>query len=103
MPPLIEAQPRREYYPPVAGLFVDAEGYLWVKEWSDAQTGLPDQWSIFSPQGRWLGVLDGPPNPAGLPDFALCNLPCWAGGGFFVALRRDEWGVERVEGFRIRY
>ncbi|MCY4398799.1 MAG: 6-bladed beta-propeller [Gemmatimonadetes bacterium] len=103
MPPLIEAQPRREYYPPVAGLFVDAEGYLWVKEWSDAETGLPDQWSIFSPQGRWLGVLDGPPNPTGLPDFALCNLPCWAGRGFFVALRRDEWGVERVEGFRIRY
>ena len=100
--PLIEAQPRREFYPPVAGLMVDAEGYLWVKEWSDAKTGLPDQWSIFSPEGRWRGVLDGPPNPTGLPDFALCNLPCWAGGGLFLVLRRDEQDVERVEGFRIR-
>lgn len=100
--PLMEAQPRRESYPPVAGLLVGSDGYLWVKEWSEAETGLPDQWSIFSVDGRWLGILDGPPNPTGLPDLTLCNLPCWAGDGFFIAVRRDDSGVERVEGFRIR-
>lgn len=60
---------------------------------------MPDQWSIFDPQGRWLGVI-----PA-LPDLMLCHrflVPCWIDREFLLAVRRDEMGIERVEGYRIR-
>ena len=35
--------PRPEYYPPVARLVVDTEGYLWVREWSSGESGVPDR------------------------------------------------------------
>ncbi len=91
--------PLRDAFPPVAGLVVDAQGYLWVREWSASEAGVPDQWSIFNPQGRWLGVI-----PA-LPDLMLCHrflVPCWIDREFLLAVRRDEMGIERVEGYRIR-
>ena len=96
---LTNGMPRREAYPAVAGLVVDAEGHLWVREWSAAEPGMPDQWSVFSPEGRWLGVVRG------VPDLFLCYRrmsPCWVDRDFLLAVRRDELGVERVEGYRIR-
>ena len=94
------AIPRRESYPPVAGLVVDAEGYLWVREWSeDAQGGIPDQWSIFGPGGRWLGVVRG------LPVYYACRwyfVPCWVDRDFLLTIQVDDLGVESVEGYRIR-
>ena len=96
---LIRGMPRRETYPTVAGLAVDADGHLWVREWSAAEPGMPDQWSVFSPDGRWLGVVRG------VPDLFLCHQrisPCWVDRDFLLAVRRDELGVERVEGYRIR-
>ena len=100
--PLMLSMPRWESYPPVHGLFVDTEGYLWVREWSDNETGVPDRWSVFSPEGRWLGILDGPPaSPAGTSDLAFIS-NIWIGREFFLGVRRDELGVERVEGYRIR-
>ena len=84
--------------PPVAGLVVDAEGFLWVREWSASEVGIPDQWSVFGPDGRWLGVI-----PA-LPDLMHCYRflgPCWIDREFLLAVRRDELGIERVEGYRI--
>lgn len=96
---LSRGMPRREAYPAVAGLAVDADGHLWVREWSPAETGMPDQWSVFSPEGRWLGVVRG------VPDLFLCHQrwsPCWVDRDFLLAVRRDELGVERVEGYRIR-
>jgi hypothetical protein len=83
----------------VAGLVVDADGYLWVREWSAAEAGMPDQWSVFNAEGRWLGVVRG------IPDLFLCHQrwsPCWVDRDFLLAVRRDELGVERVEGYRIR-
>ena len=96
---LSRGMPRREAYPPVAGLVVDADGHLWVREWSAAEPGMPDQWSVFSPEGRWLGVVRG------VPDLFLCHQrlsPCWVDRDFLLGVRRDELGVERVEGYRIR-
>lgn len=94
------AVPRRESYPPVAGLFVDTEGYLWVREWSgEAGAGIPDQWSIFGPDGRWLGIVRA------LPDYFACRwrmVPCWIDRDFLLTIRLDDLGVERVEGYRIR-
>ena len=99
-----EPVPRREEYPAVEAIMADVEGYLWVKEWSASESGIPDQWSVFSPEGRWLGTLPVPPNPAS-PDLDMCGKsgpPCWVGKDYFVIVREDELGVERVEGYRIR-
>ena len=99
-----EPSPRREQYPAVEALLVDAEGYLWVREWSASESGIPDQWSVFSPEGRWLGALAFPPDLAS-PDRDLCRqytTTCWIDRDYFVIVRRDELGVERVEGYRIR-
>ena len=103
-PGIFDGMPQRESHPPVAGLVVDADGYLWVKEWSTSEKGWADQWSVFSPWGRWLGVLTVPPDPV-FTDLFLCYktfVPCWVDRDMFLAVRRDELGVERVEGYRIR-
>lgn len=92
--------PQRASYPPVAGIVVDTEGYLWAREWSeDAEGGIPDQWSIFGPDGRWLGIVRAQ------PDYFACRfyfVPCWVDRDFLLTIRVDDLGVERVEGFRIR-
>ena len=95
----LRAISRRDFHPPVAGLLVDPEGYIWVSGWSASEVGGPDRWSVFSPEGRWVGVL-----PAPLLDLP-CNRfsnPCWMGTDFFLAIRIDELGGTRVEGYRIR-
>ena len=96
--------PRRRQYPAVEGLVVDSEGYLWVREWSDSESGIADQWSVFDSAGRWLGVLRLPPDPAA-PDRVLCGgrfkPPCWIGRDYFLMVRRDQLGVERIEGYRL--
>jgi len=94
---------RRTAYPAIEALLVDTEGNLWIKEWSDSESGVPDQWSVFNADGRWLGVLPLPPNPEPT-DTVLCLTfsPCWVGKDFLLMIRRDELGRERVEGYRIR-
>ncbi len=96
-------RPKRTEYPAIAAIVVDTEGYLWIKEWSESESGIPDQWSVFDPEGVWLGVLPVLPNPQPM-DSRLCTTfdPCWVGKDFFLMIRRDELGVERVEGYRIR-
>ena len=96
---------KEESHPPIADLIVDPEGYLWVREWSDSESGIADQWSVFNPEGRWLGALPLPWDPVGA-DSGSCGLRtsalCWMDGDFFLTVRRDELGVERVVGYRIR-
>ena len=92
------ALPRRDTHPAVAALVVDTEGHLWVREWSASETGMPDQWSVFSAEGRWLGVLDGLADPWLCGDMA----PCWIDRDMFVITRFDEVGRERLEGYRIQ-
>ena len=98
---LPRAIPRRDFHSPVVGLFVDPEGYLWVSEWSGPEVGGRDRyrWSVFSPEGRWLGVL---PAPMLEVPCRYYRKPCWMGTDFFLAVRSDELGQERVEGYRIR-
>ena len=91
--------PRRDFHPPVAGLLVDPEGYLWVSGWSASEVGGPDRWSVFSPEGRWVGVLPAPMLEVQCNRFSN---PCWMGTDFFLAVRRDKVGRELVEGYRIR-
>lgn len=106
-PNIFDGMPVRESFPPVAGLVVDTEGYLWVREWSDSESGLADQWSVFSPEGRWLGAMAEPrdPLPPYFGPYFGCHWrvsPCWIDRDFFLTVRQDELGVERVEGYRIR-
>ena len=99
-PRVVEIMSGREYYPPVGALVVDTEGYLWAREWSVSESGMPDQWSVFSPEGRWLGTILGAPL-----DFRPCvrlGSPCSINSDYFLTVRRDELGVERVEAYRIR-
>lgn len=97
----VEAWPEREHYPFIAGIMVDAAGYLWVREWSESESGMPDQWSVFDPNGRWLGVV------AGFPDIpSVCHGgpevgPCWIDRDWLVILTADDLGRERIEGYRI--
>lgn len=99
MEAVLQAIPRRDFHPPVAGLLVDPEGYIWVSGWSAPEVGGPDQWSVFSPEGRWVGVLPAP--MLEMPCNWFAN-PCWMGTDFFLAIRFDELGRARVEGYRIR-
>ena len=96
----VEAWPKRELHPAMSALVVDAAGYLWVREWSESESGMPDQWSVFGPEGRWLGVVIGSPAPA------LCYawpapIPCWIDRDWLVLLKGDPLGRERIEGYRI--
>ena len=96
---------KEEAHPPIAELVVDAEGYLWVREWSDSESGIADRWSVFNADGRWLGVLPFPWDP-GPTESNSCGgnntVLCWVDRDLFLAVRQDELGVERVEGYRIR-
>ena len=88
---------------PFFDVVVDTEGYLWGRSRSP-EMGLGDHWSVFSPDGRWLGVM---PVPWGGGATGLCRghgytSACWVDRDFFMILRRDEFGVERVEGYRMR-
>lgn len=93
-----------EVLPAIAGLMMDAEGYLWVTEYSESEIWLADQWSIFSPEGRWLGVVTDPgtPGSTGLLPCSSYRSACWIDRNFFLVLGRDQFDVERVEAYRIR-
>ena len=118
----VENEPdNRPTFSRIAALVADSEGYLWVREWTASEAEVPDQWSIFSQQGRWLGVVTAPTDLAAR-DLHLCHwrsgterdaigghrqpprtrLPCWVGREYFLTVRLDELDVERVEGYRIR-
>lgn len=98
--PFVEAWPKREYYPTAAALVVDSEGYLWVREWSASESGLPDQWSVFNPEGRWIGVLDALPAPS-WRCVGESGFPCWIDQDWLLTLTEDDLGRERIEGYRI--
>ena len=77
----MESLPRREYWPSVSFLKVDEEGYLWV--------ATPGGWSVFSPEGRWLGVVDLKRNAG------------WIGEELILGMSWDDDFVESVRGYRL--
>ena len=80
--------PPREYRPPIVGLLVDSEGYLWVADRKDPATS---EWSVFDPAGRWLGTLEVP----------LKRVE-WIGEDLILGVNEDaDTGVEVVEGYRL--
>lgn len=76
--------------PPIAGLLVDSEGYLWVKERYSLDHSSSD-WSVFDRSGHWLGTLE---IPMGRVE--------WVGEDLILGVTRDvDTGVQVVEGYRL--
>ena len=78
----MESISTRSSYPPISHLMVDEEGYLWVGSWRG--------WSVFDPEGRWLGAL-------AVPQVTVR----WIGRDLLLGVARNEDGVERIEGYRL--
>ena len=97
----IEAMRSMHTFPPFESFTVDAEGYPWVSEYSGSEPWILDQWSIFSPDGRWLGVLAV---PGDRHEALFCGylVTCWIDRDFLLVVGRDQFDVERVEAYRIR-
>ena len=55
-----------DYVPPISAMLLDDLGYLWVEEfrWFTSNDPFPvmgpTQWSVFDPQGVWLGNVEVP-------------------------------------------
>src|SRR5690606_33239381 len=48
------------HHPAFSAALVDAAGSLWVMEYARNRDEGPPRWSIFEPQGRWLGTVETP-------------------------------------------
>lgn len=80
--------PPREFRPPIVGLLVDSEGYLWV---ADRKDRARSEWSVFDPGGRWLGTVAV---PLGRVE--------WIGEDLILGVNEDpDTGVEVVQGYRL--
>lgn len=78
----------RAFRPAVAGLLTDTDDNLWVANRLDPEGS---EWSIFNPNGHWLGTLRVP-----LPRIT------WLGTDLIVGVKRDpDTDVETVEGYRL--
>ena len=76
-------------HPPITGLYVDSEGYLWIPH-PDYWSRGPSEFSVFDPHGRWLG------------NVALAYFPYWIGKDFVLGGRVDrDMGVLTIAGYRL--
>ena len=85
---IVAELPPRAFRPPVVGLLVDSEGYLWVKDREDPGSS---EWSVFDPGGRWQGSLKVP-----------VERLQWVGPELILGVDRDPaTGLEAVKGYRL--
>ena len=81
--------PPREFRPPIVGLLVDSDGYLWVADRVDRNAS---EWSVFDPRGRWLGIVTVP----------LQHVE-WIGEDLILGFNFDrDLGLQLVEGYGLR-
>lgn len=76
--------------PAHGALRLDGTGHLWVEEYR-APGEIQPRWSIFDPEGRWLGVVETPP---GLEVMEI-------GADYLLGLWKDELDVEHLRLYRI--
>ena len=79
-----------ESRPAYGRLLVDAEGHLWVSEWTSYRTQ-PIRWDVFARNGAYLGEVEVPER------FRLFQV----GHDRLVGVWRDELDVEQVRVHRI--
>jgi hypothetical protein len=77
--------PLPETMPYYQAALADAEGNLWVQDFSPGEP--PAGWSVFDPEGRFLGTV-------AMPDRFR---PQQIGEDFILGVARDELDVERVQ------
>ena len=89
----IEASlPDPETRPAYSDLLVDSEAYVWAAEFHGrAETELPTDWEVFSPEGEWMGTVQ---LPARFTVFEV-------GRDYVLGRRLDELDVERVQLLRL--
>ena len=75
------------YEPAIYSLMVDSAGYLWVADRGSSR----GRWSVFSPEGRWLGAMR-------LPRGAIQ----WIGSDLLILSTIDpDLGIETIAGYRL--
>jgi hypothetical protein len=77
--------PHRDTLPAFSRVLVDGEGNVWMEEFR-IDPAAAAAWSVFDPNGRWLGRAE---TPAGLKVMLIA-------GDSVVGVTRDDVGVERV-------
>ena len=87
---MIEALPYPEFLPPYGLTMLDSEMNLWVEEFRVTEDDPPD-WSVFDPEGVWLGRVT---LPAGLEVYEI-------GSDYILGRSLDEMDVERIEVFQL--
>ena len=81
-----------ETLPPYSAILLDDEGYLWVEEfrWINSTERRPvaraTQWSVFRPDGVWLGNVETP------ASFILRKITAGRALGFVI----DEFDVKEI-------
>lgn len=76
-----------EYFPAHFALKVDAEDNLWVQDYQPFRLPVERVWSVFDPEGRYLGDVTV---PAGLTVHDI-------GADYLLGVYRDELDVEYVD------
>lgn len=92
---LMEAMPDPETRPAYTDLVIDSEGFIWAEE-SKGRTltmtdGRPSRWTVFSPEGEWLGRVQIPYR------FFVFEI----GPDYVLGRRHDDEDVEHVELLRL--
>lgn len=87
---IFEKTPFAKFHPTFAGIQVDPDGYLWVREYAfdpDSDAEAPTEWSVFDPDGNLVASVTV---PAGRGIFSV-------GRNHVVGRRTDDLSVEYVE------
>jgi len=80
------------FLPTHTALALDPVGNLWVEEYRlPWDNDSPRRWSVFDPEGRWLGQLE---LPKGLRVIEI-------GEGHISGVERDDTGVEYVKVYEV--
>ncbi|HEX2188702.1 MAG TPA: hypothetical protein VHG51_07365 [Longimicrobiaceae bacterium] len=82
--------PHRATFPAFASFRLDEAGNLWVEDYRRPGDEQP-RWSVFDPEGRWLGTVE---TPAGLEVYAI-------GGDWILGKAKDDLDVEHVRLYRL--
>ncbi|MDT8369737.1 MAG: hypothetical protein RQ745_11055 [Longimicrobiales bacterium] len=80
----------RETYPAFDGLLVDTEGNLWVEAYPVPGTETRE-WSVFDPDGRWLGEIR---TPEGVEIYQI-------GSDYLLGRWLDDFEVHYVRVYRL--
>ena len=80
------------HFPAYAGITVDADGHVWIREyvWPE-DAAVPQQWQVFDAEGRWLG---GVSMPAGFTALHI-------GADEVLGIYRDDMDVEHLQAYRL--